>query len=205
VSTPQDPGTPDPQQPAVPPPPPPYGAPPPPGYGAPPPGYGTPPPYGAPPVPPGYPAYGTPPGWGPGYGLPPGGYAGWGERVAAFLIDAAISAVPAVVLVLIGVAISGGAGTALVILGYLLALGLGIWNTIIKQGNTGQSIGKEKLGIKLIKESDGQVLGPGFCFVHRLAHVLDGIPCYIGYLWPLWDDKAQTFADKVCGTIEIKV
>ncbi len=24
---------------------------------------------------------------------------------------------------------------------------------------------------------------------------------YIGYLWPLWDAKRQTFADNVCGTV----
>ena len=40
-------------------------------------------------------------------------------------------------------------------------------------------------------------------FVRQLAHILDGIPCYIGYLWPLWDAKRQTFADKVIGTYVI--
>jgi uncharacterized RDD family membrane protein YckC len=23
----------------------------------------------------------------------------------------------------------------------------------------------------------------------------------LGYLWPLWDDKRQTFADKICSTV----
>ena len=40
-------------------------------------------------------------------------------------------------------------------------------------------------------------------FVRQLAHVLDGLPCYLGYLWPLWDAKRQTFADKVIGTYVI--
>jgi uncharacterized RDD family membrane protein YckC len=91
------------------------------------------------------------------------------------------------------------------VLGYLLTIGIGIWNECVRQGRTGQTIGKEQLHIKLIRESDGQTLGAGFCFVRSLAHFLDGIVCYIGYLWPLWDAKKQTFADKICGTIEVKV
>jgi hypothetical protein len=41
-------------------------------------------------------------------------------------------------------------------------------------------------------------------FVRYIAHVLDSIPCYLGYLWPLWDAKRQTFADKVIGTVVIE-
>jgi len=40
--------------------------------------------------------------------------------------------------------------------------------------------------------------------LRRLAHILDSASCYIGYLWPLWDDKSQTFADKVCTTIVVQ-
>jgi uncharacterized RDD family membrane protein YckC len=141
-----------------------------------------------------------------GYGPPPpqGGYATWGDRVLARLIDTLV-VLPGIILVVIGAAAGGGGGAALAILGYLVVIGLGIWNEIVRQGRTGQTIGKQQMNIKLIREADGQVLGAGFCFVRGIAHVLDGIPCYIGYLWPLWDAKKQTFADKVCGTIEIKV
>ena len=40
-------------------------------------------------------------------------------------------------------------------------------------------------------------------FVRIIAHFLDSLACYIGWLWPLWDDKRQTFADKVCGSIVV--
>ena len=59
------------------------------------------------------------------------------------------------------------------------------------------------MGIKLVKAETGQPIGAGMAFVRQIAHILDGIPCYIGYLWPLWDDKRQTFADKVIGTYVI--
>lgn len=42
-------------------------------------------------------------------------------------------------------------------------------------------------------------------FVRKLAHLLDRFACYLGWLWPLWDEKNQTFADKVCKTVFIKV
>ncbi len=38
-----------------------------------------------------------------------------------------------------------------------------------------------------------------------LAHVLDSLPFYIGWLWPLWDTKRQTFADKVVKTVVVTV
>ncbi len=58
------------------------------------------------------------------------------------------------------------------------------------------------LGIKLIDEQSGQPIGAGKCFLRQICHILDGL-CYIGYLWPLWDAKKQTFADKIMTTIVI--
>jgi uncharacterized RDD family membrane protein YckC len=148
-------------------------------------------------------------------------YAHWGKRVAAVLIDGllmSLAYLPALVGVLI---IVGGAETStvngtttienndigpvpilLIVLGGLAYLAFAIWNIIIKQGRTGYTIGKGILGIKLIGEQSGQPIGAGKVFVRQLAHILDGF-CYIGYLWPLWDAKKQTFADKIMTTIVI--
>lgn len=96
---------------------------------------------------------------------------------------------------------------ALVAIGWLLILvgaGLAIWNQIIKQGKTGQSIGKGVLNIKLVREDDGQPMGAGMCFVRQITHALDSAACGIGYLWPLWDQKNQTFADKIMSTVVVK-
>ena len=38
--------------------------------------------------------------------------------------------------------------------------------------------------------------------VERAFAILDAV-AYVGYLWPLWDDKRQTFADKIMRTIVI--
>ena len=45
------------------------------------------------------------------------------------------------------------------------------------------------------------MLGGGMAFVRQIAHILDSLPCNLGYLWPLWDQKRQTFADKVLSTV----
>jgi uncharacterized RDD family membrane protein YckC len=132
-------------------------------------------------------------------------YASWGQRVAAALIDAVIVAVPVIVLFLIGAAIGGGGGAALVIVAYLVAIGFGIWNQILRQGRTGQTLGKERMSIKLVGEADGQPIGGGSAFLRGICHFADSIACYIGWLWPLWDDRKQTFADKIMSTIVISV
>ena len=79
-----------------------------------------------------------------------------------------------------------------------------MWNYCLKQGRTGYTIGKGVLGIKLIKQDTGQPMGAGLSFVRQLAHIVDALPCYLGYLWPLWDAKRQTFADKIMGTVVIE-
>lgn len=89
------------------------------------------------------------------------------------------------------------------LIGYLAMIAVGIRNQVIVQGNTGQSIGKKQIGIKLVSEQTGRPLGPGLTFVRQVAHVFDGI-CVIGYLWPLWDDKKQTFADKIVTSVVVK-
>jgi uncharacterized RDD family membrane protein YckC len=111
--------------------------------------------------------------------------------------------VPYGILYGIGGAIGGGGGAMIILLGMLVAFGLGLW-LCHQEGTTGQTPGKKALGIKLISETNGQPIGFGMAFVRRLAHFLDGAACYIGYLWPLWDDKSQTFADKICTTIVVQ-
>ncbi len=182
--------------------------PPPPGYGAPPPGYG-PPPSGYGPPPSGY----GPPAPGAGYGAEATGYymghrlANWPQRVGAYLVD--YLAVAVLWLVAIAVAgpgrdtTSGGAGLIATLL-WLAGLGVWVYNRWILSGRTGQSWGKRALGLKLLRMDNGQPVGGGMAFARDLVHVVDGIPCFpIGFLWPIWDGRRQTFADKIVNTVVI--
>ena len=73
----------------------------------------------------------------------------------------------------------------------------------MRQGRTGLLDRQERARHQLIGEPTGQPIGAGMAFVRYLAHILDGLPCYLGYLWPLWDAKRQTFADKIMSTVVI--
>jgi uncharacterized RDD family membrane protein YckC len=181
---------------------------------------GYPPPPGAAAGYPGYPQSNLP------YGMPP--LASWGARVGATLLDGLI-----IMLVPIGLFIAGyaqfavkvadrqtdcdnagisdncplpkmsGGSVSLVLLGGALSL-IGFVYLAYREGSTGQTPGKKIVGIRLLRENDGSNLGFGLAFGRRLLHVIDGAACYLGYLWPLWDDKNQTFTDKIVHTVVIR-
>jgi len=92
---------------------------------------------------------------------------------------------------------------ALMAIGGLLYTAFYIYNWCIRQGRTGYTFGKTVVGIKLVGEHTRQPIGGVLSFVRQLAHILDGLVCNLGYLWPIWDAKKQTFADKIMGTLVI--
>jgi uncharacterized RDD family membrane protein YckC len=130
-------------------------------------------------------------------------YAGWGSRVIARILDSFIVAIPGGILFGIGSAIGKGVGAFVVILGVLVYIGVYLW-LVHQKGTRAQSPGMRAVNIQLLREADGQPMGFGMAFVREICHIVDGIPCYIGYLWPLWDAKNQTFADKIMSTVVVK-
>jgi uncharacterized RDD family membrane protein YckC len=163
-----------------------------------------------PPPPPG--AAGAVPGWGEER---PGRYKGhdlasWLQRVPAYLIDFVAALVPPLAA---GVLLDPGAGrtmsqTASVAYLLLWFLGPAIWiyNRWVLQGRNGQSWGKQLLNTRLVRADDGQPVGGTIALLRDLAHLLDALPCIlfpIGFLFPLWDPKRQTFADKIMNTVVV--
>jgi len=129
-------------------------------------------------------------------------YASWGQRALGWLVD--MGPIILLYLILIPFAFSGGDGFSMLsVIGGLAWIGWCVYNRWILQGNTGQSMGKRIAKIKLVREDTGQPIGPGMAFVRDLAHFVDNVICYVGWLWPLWDDKKQTLADKIMGTIVV--
>ncbi|PFG40017.1 putative RDD family membrane protein YckC [Georgenia soli] len=158
-------------------------------------------------------------GYAPGYGGPGvrHDFASWFQRVGASLIDSLVTVVPSLICYMIAM-VTGepavdawgeptieptGFGVLMIFLGLALQFGLWLWNRVLRQGRTGQSLGKSALGIRLVKEETGQPTGAGLAVGREFAHILDGF-FYLGYLWPLWDEKKQTFADKICGTLVVR-
>ncbi len=151
-------------------------------------------------------------------------YAGWGSRVGGYLIDGLITIPGAIIYGIgFGIGMSGveshydfqtqttvttgsfsPVGLILILIGLALMIGIQIWNRWIRGGKTGQTIGRKTVGITMVSEQTGQPIGPGMAFVRDIAHCVDSIIMCLGWLWPLWDDKHQTLADKIVGTVVIE-
>jgi len=118
--------------------------------------------------------------------------------VVATLIDFAFMFVVWIVVFVVSAifgAVSSSLGALVGILGYIAAIGI-YGYFLYMTGITGQSPGKRVHGIKVISENTGQPLGGPAGILRYFAHIPDSI-CMIGYLFPLWDPKKQTFADKI--------
>jgi uncharacterized RDD family membrane protein YckC len=126
----------------------------------------------------------------------PATYANWFQRVGAYLIDS----IPPGVIYAIGFLTRK---PAIILLFGLVALGVQIYNRWILGGRTGQSWGKKALNLRLIGDKTGEPIGPGMAFARDICHILDSLACYIGWLFPLWDAKRQTFADKIVSTVVV--
>jgi uncharacterized RDD family membrane protein YckC len=137
-------------------------------------------------------------------------FATWITRVGGYLVDVLVT-VPFTVLALV----LGGPGTdaatglptgpgPLYFVFIVLGIALSGYNRWYLAGKTGQSWGKKAVGISLVDETTGQPIGAGKAFLRDLAHFLDSIICYIGWLFPLWDAKGQTLADKIVKTVVTK-
>jgi uncharacterized RDD family membrane protein YckC len=139
-----------------------------------------------------------------GYAPNPSMYSEWITRVLSYLIDVSPIIAGWIVFLILSAIVGNGFFTLfLYFLLFVGSLGWGIYNRWIL-GGAGQTLGKQKMNIKLISEETGQPIGTGQAFVRDLCHVLDGFFC-IGYLFPLWDDKRQTFADKIMKTVVVPV
>ena len=174
-----------------------------------------PPPYGQQPQ--GYPpaAYGQ---------VPTGSYAGWWSRVGAQLLDAVILLGVIIIPLVAGLVIAfkdaetdpvtgdhtGGvaaSGILILVLTALIYLAFDIWNRGIRVGSKGQSLGKQIVGIRIVKSDDGRLLGSGGGFLRWLMTFVFGlISCVslLDVLWPLWDDRNQTLHDKVVSSIAVR-
>ncbi|ADB30062.1 RDD domain containing protein [Kribbella flavida DSM 17836] len=159
---------------------------------------------------PGYNPYAAGGGYGFNY-APPGELAGWGSRVVASILDSLLAIVVILAGVVVAVAVSGSmetmssGGTAALVVAYLAAFAVQIWNRVIRQGRTGQSLGKKVVGLKVVSPETGELIGMGRTLGREVCAVIFNNFCFLNVLWPLWDDKSQTWHDKVAGDIVIKV
>ncbi len=89
---------------------------------------------------------------------------------------------------------------------FLLQIMMTVYYYGIYQHNTGQTIGKKAMGIKVVDAVTGQTPSVGkFLLRDILGKIISAFTFLIGYLMVLWDPKKQALHDKVAGTVVIKV
>lgn len=129
----------------------------------------------------------------------------YGQRVIAYLIDVAVMVgifIAGFVLVAILGAVADALGVLASIATVVGSIGYFVWNFIILQGRTGQTLGKKQQGIKLVADATAQPVGGGMVLVRYLvAAIMSGLTCglvgLLDLLWPLWDEDNKRLTDKV--------
>ncbi|MCA0295352.1 MAG: RDD family protein [Actinobacteria bacterium] len=183
------------------------------GYTPPPaqPGFPEPPGPGAyPPPPPAAPYAGgfTDPGAYPAAGGYPGtpvpsvggaALADWPKRALGGLIDYVAAGI---VISVVGSLLSNVNSTLGTLVNIVLSIG---WMCYLgyKSGTTGITFGRSINKTKLVSAETGQPIGVTNGIIRQLAHIVDSIICYIGWLFPLWDAQKQTLADKIMKTVVV--
>ncbi len=132
-------------------------------------------------------------------------YAPWLSRAGAVLIDVVVGGALAIVARLLGHVVSESLGATLYL---VVAFGFAIWNSILRQGSTGQTIGKTLVDISVVREDTLRPIGYGLALARNLIPsaitvITFGLFGVLDYLWPLWDDRNQRITDKILSTVVI--
>jgi len=125
----------------------------------------------------------------------------WWQRVGAHLIDW-LPLIPGIVIWEMG---SGKHLSGIVAIGVLVTAAPWLYNRCYLQGRTGQSWGKRAMKLKLIAMSDKEPTGIWMTAIRDMAHFLDFLILYLGFLLPILDARRQTLADKAMRTVVISL
>ena len=74
---------------------------------------------------------------------------------------------------------------------------------ILMWGYKGATLGKMAMRIKIVS-TKGSDISYGTAFLRYIGTMISGMLFCLGYLWMLWDDKKQTWHDKIASTCVIR-
>lgn len=172
----------------------------------------------APPAP-GYGYVPPSPGHGYGFGRPP--LSGFWRRVGAWLLDALIIGIPGSIVQRITEAAvpkhtvvcttfndrtalceqptTGGYLVIALVSLVLLAGNIAYYAYFV--GKKGATPGRQACGLRVVDQHTLQPIGVGRAIGRYFASILSAIPCGLGFFWVIWDDKKQTWHDKMVGSV----
>ena len=90
-------------------------------------------------------------------------------------------------------------------LGTLLYLILAFAYFTLLEGNRGQTLGKMLLGIKVVREDNGEVPGLGAAAIRTVLRLIDGIFAYlVGFIAIQISSKNQRLGDMAANTLVVR-
>jgi uncharacterized RDD family membrane protein YckC len=132
-----------------------------------------------------------------------------GRRVLAIIVDGLVLGVLFWVMSLVfgtSSAEAGMASASLGTLGTLLYAILAFAYFTLLEGNRGQTLGKMLLGIKVVREDNGEVPGLGAAAIRTVLRLIDVLPFayLVGYISILISSKNQRLGDMAANTLVVR-
>ena len=163
-----------------------------------------------------------PPGYTPYRSVRTPPYAGWGTRAGAFLVRSFVF-VPFFLVFFLAIAFGGSSssdepdgfgdasfsgGSVAFIITVGVVGGVFIYGFMIRswiqRGRLGCDFADAIAGQRVVRDHTLEPFGSGWpMFGKSLLHFVDQLPCYIGYLAPLWTAKKQAFSDMIVRAVVI--
>jgi preprotein translocase subunit SecF len=135
-------------------------------------------------------------------------FATFGLRARAALVDGSLLAAPWLMGQLLLVAGLALDSVIALLLAIVLQLVFGVWSIVAycrHVSRTGQSWGGAIVGIYVVDAGSGDRISPGRVFGRSLLRIVSVLPLFLGYLWSLWDDRRQTWHDKLARTVVVQM
>ena len=126
-----------------------------------------------------------------------GARASFFQRLGAYLVDVILLAIVQGIVW----AVSGNQNLASLV---GLVVGLAYF-TYLEGGETGQTLGKRALGIRVIDFAGGGPIGYPRALLRYVGRIVSSLVCLLGYLWMIWDKEKQTWHDKFATTVVVPV
>jgi uncharacterized RDD family membrane protein YckC len=99
---------------------------------------------------------------------------------------------------------TGLGGPAVFLVGALAFAGFFLYRPVLEGRPEGQTFGKQAMGTRVVRQSNGAPLGYGLAIGRNVARLADGALFGLGAFWAIWDPQHQTWHDKIAGTLVVR-
>ena len=131
--------------------------------------------------------------------------AGYGTRLAAYVIDALILGVMAGIPVAIGVGIGSGVGSTAAVIGIVIGVVISVVYFPFSWARTGRTPGMRVTHLQVVHELHPGPISRGTAVKRLVVFLFGAAALYIGWLWVFVDPRRKAWHDLAADTIVIRV